>query len=90
MIKKLMIVVMLMAFLSTASSVFAEDVFTTKRGKKYHKQICRLIKNKGAMTTHEKDAAVETGYQPCRRCYKEDIITDENKEEEEEVVEESK
>ena len=79
MIRKLIMVGMLAMFLSTTTSAFAEDVFVTQRGKKYHKQECRLIKNKENVVKLEKKEALEKGYEPCKRCFKEDVVVDEGK-----------
>ncbi len=47
---------------------FAEDVYVTKNGKKYHKADCLLIKNKGAKPITMEDA-IKKGLKPCRRCF---------------------
>lgn len=75
MARKLIVVAMFVAFLATSSIAFAEDVHITKRGKKYHKQECLLIKNKET-TALSKDKAIESGYAPCSRCFREDIIVE--------------
>lgn len=74
MIRKLMLTAMLVTFLSATTVVFAEDVFVTARGSKYHKEICRLIKDKEGVTKLDKKEAVENEYSPCKRCYKEDAV----------------
>lgn len=58
------------------TSVFADEVFVTQHGAKYHKATCRLVKNKTS-TALEKEAAIEKSYTPCRRCYKEDVVIEE-------------
>ena len=69
--KKLFLLGLCLAFLSVSSMAFAEDVFvTTKGGAKYHKADCQLIKNRETTSMDEKEA-VEQGYEPCRRCFKE-------------------
>jgi len=78
MIKKLMMLGMLLTFLATTTIVFAEDVFITQKGAKYHKEICRLIKNKDNVTTMDKKQSIEEDYGPCKRCYKEDVVVDEH------------
>jgi hypothetical protein len=80
MIRKLMMIGMLATFLSATTTVFAEDVFITQRGSKYHKEICRLVKNKDNITTLDKKEAVEEDYGPCKRCFKEDVVVEENQE----------
>lgn len=80
MIRKLIMIGMLATFLSATTSVFAEDVFITQRGAKYHKEICRLVKNKDNITKLDKKEAVEDDYGPCKRCFKEDVVVEENQE----------
>ena len=47
---------------------FAEDVYVTKNGKKYHKVDCLLIKNKGAKTMAMEEVQ-QKGLKPCNRCF---------------------
>ncbi len=70
---------LLMSFLTT-SFAFADEVYVTKNGKKYHKKICSWIKNKDAVAI-SKEEAVEKGLTPCKRCYKEDVVVNEGQEE---------
>lgn len=77
MIRKLIMLGMLVTFLSATTCVFAEDVFITQKGAKYHKEICRLIKNRDNVTKLDKKVAIEEDYGPCKRCFKEDVITEE-------------
>jgi len=77
MIRKMAIMGMLVAFLSATTCVFAEDVFITQQGAKYHKEICRLVKNKDNVTKIDKKDAIKEDYDPCKRCYKEDVVVDE-------------
>ena len=69
MIRKFLLTGLCLAFLSTATLALAENVYVTKRGKKYHKKTCSLIKNKDVKTLELKDAQ-EKGYKACRRCFK--------------------
>ena len=46
---------------------FAEDVYVTKNGKKYHKADCLLIKNKGAKAIPIEEA-LKRGLKPCHKC----------------------
>ena len=79
MIRKMMMMGLLMSMLTTASYVFAEDVYATKNGKKYHTEHCQLIKNKSPQAI-EKEAAVKKGLTPCSRCFKQQALKkDENK-----------
>jgi|GEM_PF-2887231 len=47
---------------------FAEDVYVTKNGKKYHKVDCLLIANKGAKNIALEDA-IKKGLKPCHKCF---------------------
>ena len=77
MIRKLVMAGMLMTFLSATTLVFAEDVFVTANGTKYHKEICRLLKNSQNVTKLDKKKAIEGKYGPCKRCYAEDVAPEE-------------
>ncbi len=58
--------------LLNAALVFAEDVFVTQNGKKFHHELCPLIKNKGAQKISMKEAK-EKGLTPCSKCFKEEV-----------------
>lgn len=73
MVKKLILLGLVASFISTAGLAHAQDVFRTKRGKKYHKEICRMIKNKDALIKIDKQEAVVSGLAPCGKCFKEDL-----------------
>ena len=75
MIRKIMILALKVSFVAMTTCAFAEEVFVTQKGAKYHKATCRLIKNK-EVTAMEKDKAVENDYTPCKRCFKEDVVTE--------------
>ena len=64
----------LIAFLLTTSAVFAQDVFKTANGIKYHKQTCRLIKNKNAVKI-DKEEAIKQGLEPCKKCFKDELAS---------------
>jgi len=81
MIKKLVLLTMLGAVLTMTTGAFAEDVFMTSRGKKYHKESCKHVQNKGKIKTLELEVADEKGYLPCKRCFKEEIEGDVEQEE---------
>ena len=80
MIRKIVMFGMLITFLSTATFAMADEVFVTKNGSKYHKASCRLLKKKESAKKLDKDDAIEKGYTPCKRCFKEDVIVDESDE----------
>lgn len=48
-----------------------EVVYVTKRGKKYHKEDCRFIKNRETISMDKKEAEAK-GLTPCGRCFKEE------------------
>jgi hypothetical protein len=54
--------------LISSTFAFAEDVYATKNGKRYHKADCLLIKEKGAKAISLEDAT-KKGLKPCRRCF---------------------
>ena len=73
MIKKLLVITTVMMFLATGYAM-AEDVYTTAKGTKYHKENCRLLKNKESAVKLEKNEAIAHGFTPCGRCFKEDLV----------------
>ena len=70
MIKKVLLMGLCAALLASTTLAFAGDVFVTKSGTKYHKEDCRLIKNRETTKMDEQEA-IEEGYTPCGRCFKE-------------------
>ena len=72
MLKKFMAVGLCVIFLSVSAAAFAEDVYVTQNGSKYHKEICRFTKNKSAEKI-SKNVALERNLEPCGRCFKEDL-----------------
>ena len=72
MAKKVITLGLCIMFLSIAAFAFAEDVYATKNGKKYHKEDCRLIKNKGAEKITKKEALAK-GLEPCGKCFKDEV-----------------
>lgn len=64
--KKLLMTMLAVLVLSNAA--FAEQVFATKNGKKYHKQDCVFIKDRNASEVDDKDA-IAKGLKPCGKCY---------------------
>lgn len=73
------VITMLLAgmLLLGSTYAFAEDVYVTKNGKKYHKTDCLLIKNKGAKPISLEDAQ-KKGLKPCRKCFSEGQSTSNN------------
>ena len=76
MIRNLLLTGLIITFLSATTCFFAGDVFITQKGSKYHKEICRLIKNRDNVTKIDKKEAIEEDYGPCKRCFKEDVVVD--------------
>ena len=74
MIQRLMMLGVLMTFLSAATFASADEVFITPNGTKYHKETCRLIKNKGTLSKVDKEQVVKEGYGPCKKCFAEDVV----------------
>jgi len=73
MMKKWLISGLCMAFLMMSTYAFAESVYVTQRGKKYHKADCRLIKNRDTKELDQKEA-IEQGYKPCQVCFKDKVL----------------
>ena len=68
MLRRIIGLVMCLAILSATTFVFAEDVYITKRGKKYHKQDCPLIAKRDAQKVSLEEARAK-GLEPCSRCF---------------------
>ncbi|HOX54039.1 MAG: hypothetical protein PHI86_05210 [Candidatus Omnitrophica bacterium] len=75
MLKKLASLILCLVFLTTASAAFAEDVYVTKQGTKYHKQDCRFIKNRDTQAIDIENAKAK-GLEPCGRCFGEEEAID--------------
>jgi hypothetical protein len=71
MLKKIITGFLLFAVMATTTMAFAEDVYVTKRGKKYHKELCRVIQDRDVQKIDDEDAA-EKGLTACRRCFHEE------------------
>ena len=72
MAKKMMMAVLLVMFLRVTANSFAEDVYVTKNGKKYHKEDCRLIKNKKPIAV-DRTIALKNNLEPCGLCFKDEL-----------------
>ncbi len=75
-IRRFMMLGVLVAFLAATTCAFAEDVFVTQNGKRYHKEVCRLLKNKDSAIKLEKSKALGDGYGPCKKCFAEDVAAE--------------
>ena len=58
----------LLAVLVMSTAVFADAVYATKNGKKYHKQECVFIKDRETVKIDDKDA-IAKGLKPCGKCF---------------------
>lgn len=54
--------------LVASTFAFAEDVYVTKNGKKYHKANCLLIANKNAKPISLEEA-LKKGLKACHKCF---------------------
>jgi hypothetical protein len=54
--------------LVSSTFAFAEDVYATKNGKRYHKADCLLVKDKGAKVITMEEAQ-KKALKPCGRCF---------------------
>lgn len=68
MLRKMMLLGTLLTFVSMATCAFAQDVYVTKSGKKFHKETCALIKNKQTVKLQQEEA-VQKGLSPCKKCF---------------------
>jgi len=68
MLKKILSLIMCLAVFSAATLVFAEDVYITARGKKYHKQDCPFIANSNVQNANLEEVKTK-GLEPCKRCF---------------------
>ena len=66
--KKILTSILVGMLLVSSTFVFAEDVYVTKNGKKYHKAECLLVKNKGAKPIALEEAQKKS-LKPCHRCF---------------------
>ena len=70
---------LIVVFFAMTTAALAEDVYISGKGSKYHKEDCRLLKNKDQVQTLDKTDAIAQGYTPCKRCFKEDLVQTEKK-----------
>ena len=65
--KQIVALMLCLAFLTVTAATFAEDVYVTKYGKKYHAENCPLIANRDVQKISLKEAEAK-GLEPCKRC----------------------
>ncbi|HPN89002.1 MAG TPA: hypothetical protein PLH56_06670 [Candidatus Omnitrophota bacterium] len=78
MFKRMTVLSLLIAFLMMSTAAFAENVYVTGKGKKYHKAECRLIQNKEKKEM-DLQKAIQAGYEACKKCFKEEKKEEKNK-----------
>ncbi len=76
-VRKIFIAGLCLLFLAVNSLAFAEDVYITQNGKKYHKADCRFIKDRETQKI-DKQEAIQQGHVPCQKCYSEDLAAEKN------------
>ena len=74
MLRKTMMTVLFLSLFAMTTFAAAEEVYVTQNGTKYHKELCRFIKNKGAEKVDLKDA-VTKGLKPCHKCYPDNVAS---------------
>ena len=57
--------------MTVAHASFAEDVYITKHGKRFHKELCKVTRNKEVQKL-DRQAAELKGLKPCQSCFKEE------------------
>ncbi|MBF0490389.1 MAG: hypothetical protein HQL15_07180 [Candidatus Omnitrophica bacterium] len=65
---KVFVTLLVGVMLVGSTFAYAEDVYATKNGKRYHKADCLLIKDKGAKPIAMEEAQ-KKGLKTCRRCF---------------------
>ena len=70
-VRKIFMAGLCLLFLAANTLAFAEDVYVTPNGKKFHKADCRFIKNRETQKLDNQDA-IGQGYVPCQKCFSED------------------
>jgi hypothetical protein len=76
-------------FLAANTLAFAEDVYITANGTKFHKADCRFIKDR-KVEKIDREEAIKQGYEPCQKCIKGDQASKDDKESSEKVTKSKK
>ena len=66
--KKIAMMMLAGMLIAGSTFAFAEDVYVTKNGKKYHKADCLLIQKKGAKPIAIEEA-LKKDLKPCKKCF---------------------
>lgn len=88
-VKKMIITGLCLLFLAANTLAFAEDVYVTANGQKYHKEDCRFIKDRKTEKI-DKEQSIQQGYVPCQKCFKDDSAVKEEKPSSEKVTKSKK
>jgi hypothetical protein len=67
--KRLLSVLLIGVMMMASTTAFAETVYATKNGKKYHHADCPLIEKKSPAAISMEDAQ-KKGLKPCGKCFK--------------------
>lgn len=78
MAKRITTLVIGILFLSVCAYSFAEEVYLTKNGKKYHSADCIFIKDRTVQKI-SKEEAMKKGLKPCGKCLSDDSASLSNK-----------
>jgi uncharacterized protein YcbX len=68
MLRRIINLILCLTVLSAAAFAFAEDVYVTRFGTKFHKQGCSLIANRDSRRIGLKEVRAK-GLEPCKRCF---------------------
>ncbi len=74
MLRKTIMTVLFLSLFAMTTLGAAEEVYVTKNGTKYHKELCRFIKNKGAEKIDLQDA-ITKGLKACHKCYPDSVAS---------------
>ncbi|WP_338357084.1 hypothetical protein [Yeosuana marina] len=74
---KLIRILLILFLTACINTINAQTVYTTKTGKKYHKETCKYLKYSKKEITLQK--AIELGYSPCSVCKPMSKISDKKK-----------
>jgi len=72
--KRLLTVLLVGVMMMASSAAFADTVYATKNGKKYHHADCPLIEKRSPAAISMEDAQ-KKGLAPCGKCFKESAKT---------------
>ena len=72
--KKIITLSLVVAMVIVATSAFADDVFVTKHGKRFHKADCKVVKGKEVQKIDQAQAE-QKGLKACNVCFKDSAQT---------------